>query len=251
MTCRCARLSFLGLLILSFAGFAHSQQNDARQIFDLTNQDRLRHGLHALRWDAALARAAQAHAERMAHEPALSHQYPGEPQLADRGAAAGAHFRAIAENIAMGPSPASIDNGWMHSPGHRANILDPKSDALGVAVVRRGGSIYAVEDFEQSAQDLSYKQVEARVKELLRQQGVDASAPTGPAEEACAMAHGFPPGSRMRSIMRFETSDLSHLPSEVTQQIRGGSFSKAAVGACAAGPEQADFTRYRVAVLFY
>lgn len=241
----------LWLLLLNVVAFAHSQKTDAHRVFDLTNQDRLQHGLATLRWDAALASAAEAHAEQMAERRMISHQFPGERPLMDRTASAGAHFRAVAENVAVGPSPESIENGWMHSPGHRANILDPKSDALGVAVVERDHSLYVVEDFEQSAEQLSYMQVEERVRGLLLQQNVDASAPAEPAEQACKMQRGFPDGARMRSIVRFETADLNHLPSEVIQQIRGGDFKTAAVGACAPDPGQADFTRYRVAVLFY
>jgi hypothetical protein len=65
------------------------------------------------------------------------------------------------------------------------------------------------------------------------------------------MGHGIPQGSYARSIIRFETPDLTQLPSQVAQQIRGGDFRKAAVGACAPQPAQANFTTYRVAILFY
>jgi hypothetical protein len=247
-----ARSLILSLLLVpGLAVEAHPQENPAQRIFELTNQDRLQLGLPALRWDAALARAAEAHAARMAERRTITHQFPGEPELMERASAAGAHFQAVAENVAVGPSPGSIDNGWMHSPGHRANILDPKSNALGVGVVERDGYLYAVEDFDESSEQLTYGQVEARVRELLRQQGVDATAPAAAAEEACRMQGGFPGGARVRSIVRFETADLSHLPSEVMQQLRGGDRGRAAVGACAPDPGQASFTRYRVAVLFY
>ena len=242
-------LLLAGLLI---AATLHAQpQSAARRVFDLTNQDRQQHGLPALRWDAALATAAQAHAERMTREPALSHQYPGEPELMARAGSAGAHFQAIAENIATGPSPQSIEQEWMHSTAHRTNILDPRMNAIGIAVAERGGSLYAVEDFDQSSEVLTAEQVEQRVQELLRAQNVDPSAPAGPAEQACAMGHGIPQGSNARSIIRFETPDLTQLPAQVAQQIRGGDFRKAAVGACAPQPGQANFTTYRVAVLFY
>lgn len=226
-------------------------QDDARRIFDLTNQDRQQQGLAPLRWDDALAVAARGHADRMVRQRALSHQYPGEPELMERAASAGAHFRAIAENIATGPSPQSIEQEWMHSTAHRTNILDPKMNALGVAVVREGGSLYAVQDFAQTSEALSREQAEARVRELLSARNVDASAAAGPAEQACAMQHGIPEGTSARSIVRFETPDLSQLPSQVTQQIQAGDFRKAAVGACAPGPSQANFTTYRVAILFY
>ena len=247
---RLLRVALLPAALGSCLANAHSQDR-ARRIFELTNQDRQEHGLHALRWDAALAAAAQAHADRMAREPALSHQYSGEPELMARAASAGAHFQAIAENIATGPNPQSIEQEWMHSTAHRTNILDPRMNAIGVAIAERGGSLYAVEDFAQSSEALNLEQVEQRVRELLRAQNVDPSAPAGPAEQACSMGHGIPQGSNARSIIRFETPDLTQLPSQVAQQIRGGDFRKAAVGACAPQPAQANFTTYRVAILFY
>ncbi len=238
--------------ILMLAGALYAQeQDDARRIGELTNQDRQENGLPALRWDDALAAAAQNHAEWMVRERALSHQFSGEPDLAARAASAGAHFQAVAENIAFGANPQSIERGWMHSPGHRANILDPHMTAIGVAVVARGGSLYVVEDFDQSSESLSRSQAEQRVRDLLRAQNVDASAPSGPAEQACAMERGIPQGSNVRAIVRFETPDLSRLPSEAEQQIQGGDFRKAAVGACAPDPSQASFARYRIAILFY
>jgi hypothetical protein len=248
-------LVFRGLSCLAFLGiatFASAQSpEDARRIFDFTNQDRQQQGLQPLRWDAALAAAAQAHAERMVRQRALSHQYDGEPALMDRAASAGAHFRAIAENIAMGPNPQGIEHQWMHSTPHRTNILDPKMDALGVAVAQQGGYLYAVEDFAQSSETLTREQVEHRVQDLLRAQNVDPSASAGPAEQACSMSRGMPEGSNARSVVRFETPDLSQLPAQVAQQIRSGDFKKAAVGACAPGTSQASFTTYRVAILFY
>lgn len=238
-------------LLLAMAGHAQARPNDARQIFDLTNQDRQQRGLPLLRWDDALARAAQGHADRMVSERTLSHQYPGEPELLARAAAAGAHFRAIAENIATGPAPGAIENEWMHSTAHRTNILDAKMDALGVAVARVDGTLYAVEDFEQSSEVLTREQAEQRVRELLRAQNVDASAPAEPAEQACAMEHGIPQGVNVRSLVRFETPDLTQLPAQVLQQISGKDFRKASVGACAPGASQASFTTYRLAILFY
>jgi hypothetical protein len=52
-------------------------------------------------------------------------------------------------------------------------------------------------------------------------------------------------------MVGFETPDLSQLPAQVVDVIRSKDFMKAAVGACAPGSKQADFTTYRVAILFY
>lgn len=250
MLLACAAAFFVAL-VSSREMRAQDVDSKAQQIFALTNQDRQEHGLPALRWDGALAAAAQAHADRMVRERTLSHQYADEPELMERAATAGAHFQAIAENIAIGESPKGIERGWMQSTPHRTNILDPKMNAIGVAVAERGGSVFAVEDFEESSEALSRAQVEQRVRGLLQAQNVDPGMPAQPAEQACWSGKGIPQGSNARSVVRFETADLSQLPSQVVQQIRSGDFRKAAVGACSPAPGQTNFTTYHVAILFY
>jgi hypothetical protein len=223
----------------------------ARQIFELTNADRREQGLPALQWNDALATAAQAHAERMAQEGMLSHQYAGEPPLMERAAQAGAHFEAIAENVATAPDPEAVEQAWMHSTPHRTNILDPKMNALGIGVVARGGALYAVEDFAEASQALSTVQVEKSAKDVLSGLGIDPSMPAGPAEQACAMQQGVPPGTTPRLMVRAQTPDLQQLSAQLRQQIHSGVYTKAAVGACAPIGVQSTFTMYRVAVLLY
>jgi hypothetical protein len=226
-------------------------QDTAHQIFDLTNQDRKAQGLQPLQWNAALAAAAQTHATRMAQEQQLSHQYPGEAELMQRAVQAGAHFQAIAENVAMAPDAEGIENAWMHSAPHRTNILDPKMNALGVGVVERGGNLWAVEDFAQASETLGPQQVEQRVSALVRALHVDPSEPASEAEQACTIEKGLPPGSKARSVVRFETPDLSQLPNGLAQSIGNGQFTRAAVGACAPRANNPAFTTYRVAILLY
>lgn len=240
----------LALAVAGLCASAQAQSDAAHDIFALTNQDRQAQGLPALEWNDALARAAGAHARLMAQEPRLEHQYPGEPDLLARANAAGAHFDVIAENIALGPNPGAIERAWMHSTPHRTNILDPRMNALGVAVVYRDGTLFAVEDFAQASQALSLGQVEQRVRGLLRAQNIDASLPAAPAEQACRMWRGIPEGTTARAVVRFETPDLSRIPAQVEEQIENGHFARAAVGACAT-PAGENFTTYRVAILFY
>lgn len=245
-------LSFLlaaaALVPLAACGQA---QDDAHQIFNLTNQDRKAQGLQPLEWNAALAAAAQAHAVRMVQEQQLSHQYPGEPELMQRAVAAGAHFEAIAENVAMAPDADGVENAWMHSTPHRTNILDPKMNALGVGVVELGGNLWAVEDFAEASQVLTRQQVEQKVSALVQALHIDPSGPASEAEQACAMEKGLPPGSQARSVVRFETPDLSHLPNGLAASIGNGQLKQAAVGACAPRANNPAFTTYRVAILLY
>ncbi len=134
-----------------------------QELFRMINRDRAEAGVPELAWNEWLAQAARKHAEEMARRGRLSHQFPGEPGLRDRVAATGIRFDASAENVALGPTTAGINHDWMLSPGHRANILDPKYNAIGVAVVRNGDELYAVTDFAHSVPALSASDLEAAV----------------------------------------------------------------------------------------
>jgi hypothetical protein len=230
---------------------AWGQQPVEQQVMELTNADRASQGLQPLKWDPALAQAATEHAQLMTEQPALSHQYPGEPDLVARAGTAGAHFRSIAENVALAPSAEALEKEWMNSAPHRANILDPRMNAIGIGVVKRGGNYYAVEDFADGVAELGPQQVELKIGQLLQQRGLQPAGFTQDARQTCEMEHGSAGGSAPRFIMRWEGSDLTHLPDVLEQKIATHQYTRAAVGACdSAHPEQ-GFTTYKVAVMLY
>jgi uncharacterized protein YkwD len=158
-----------------------------RALFDAANRERAAQGLTQLRWDNALASAARDHALLMAQRNTLSHQFPGEAALQDRARVAGARFTEIAENVAEGPSAEVIHASWMHSPPHRANLLDPELTAIGIAVVGaasrdgagagRGGvgMLFAVQDFSQSVASLSFVEQEKQVAAALAARGLQVA----------------------------------------------------------------------------
>lgn len=238
-------------LSLSAVAQASAQQAEEQELMQATNQDRAEHGLGPLQWDPALAQAAAAHAQLMAQQPALSHQYPGEPDLVTRAGQSGAHFRSIAENIAVAPTPEAVEREWMNSTPHRANILDPHMNAIGVALVKRGGAYYAVEDFSNRVAELGPQKIEQQVGALLKQRGIDPSGPVEDARQTCEMPHGSAGGSSPKFIMRWEGSDLSKLPPALEQRLQTGQYHKAAVGACDSAQPEQGFTTYRVAVMLY
>src|SRR6266567_2118964 len=127
---------------------AHAQSTTIAEQYLLAaaNQERAARGLQQLHRDSQLARAAAEHAHVMAAHQSISHQFAGEAELTDRGARAGVPFSAISENVAEAPSAVQIHDMWMHSDHHRANLLDPAVDAVGISVIVRDGELYAVED---------------------------------------------------------------------------------------------------------
>jgi len=234
----------------SVRAHAQLQRNDSeRQLFESVNRERTAQGLSSLQWDTALFKAARKHALLMLNLNQLEHQLPGEPGLDARAAEAGARFGVIAENIAIGPNPETIHNGWMHSPGHRKNILDPRLTSIGIAVVRGPGGLYVVQDFSQLVPELSIAQQEQKVISLLTVRGFRLADATTDARKTCASDAGFS-GAGAKSMMRFEASDLNNLPEELDRKIRSGPLGKVAVGACNA-KGSSGFSRYRIAVLFY
>jgi len=137
-------------ILLAFLAPAQEYSRAERQLLAATNRERESRGLHALRWNDALAEAARQHNQVMIEHQSISHQFPGEPSLPTRVTRTGAHFSALAENVAEAPDPSQIHSLWMHSPGHRANILDRDMDSIGIAVAERNGEFYAVEDFSKA-----------------------------------------------------------------------------------------------------
>ncbi|MFJ9245567.1 CAP domain-containing protein [Streptomyces sp. NPDC101776] len=111
----------------------------AEEVVESTNAERARAGLRALAVDPLLAAAAQAHSTDMVARAFYSHTSPDGSQPWDRAAAAGSRRRTIGENIACGQrSPAQVVEGWMNSPGHRANILKPDFTHIGIGFAGGG-----------------------------------------------------------------------------------------------------------------
>jgi uncharacterized protein YkwD len=225
----------------------------AEQLFALANQSRAQTGAGPLQWDPALAEAALRHCRRMAMEGPISHRYGGELDVAGRAAQAGAHFSLIEENIAVGSYATQIHDGWMHSPGHRTNLLNPRVDHVGIAVVAAQGVFFAVADYEQAVPVLTPAQVEGKVASLIKMSGVPVRQETRDARAACRLDHGLPPTTdgEPNFVMRWQGADLDHLPQELVDRLGTRDYRQAEVGSCPAQSAEGSFTVYRLAVLLY
>ena len=220
-----------------------------RELFELLNQERVTNHLPELKWDDALFKAARKHALLMLDLNIMEHQLPGEPGLEERITAAGARFTYIAENIALGKDAATMHNGWMHSPGHRANILSPRATSVGIAVVRGTAGLFAVQDFSQAFGTESLEQQEKQVASLLTAKGLHVTGEPDDARKSCDGLAGMPSG-RSGALIRFETGSLSEIPPDLEKKIRGEPYRNVSVGACRT-PDAAGFARYKIALLFF
>ncbi len=220
-------------------------------LFAAANAERSQRGLRALRWDDRLYRAAVEHGQQMAQREAISHQFPGEPDLSTRGEQNGAHFSRIAENVAEAPTAVEIHSAWMHSPGHKANLLDPTVDSVGIGVISRGGELFAVEDFDRSFAKLSLDEQETAVGNLLRSDSSITILPrSADSRRTCTMQTGYA-GDRMPwFIMRYTTADFTRLPDALREKLASDKFHHAAVGACTVSSIN-NFSSYSIAVMLY
>lgn len=226
-------------------------QPEAWQILQLANQARAAAGAAPLKWDWALATGARQHCLRMAAEGPISHRYGGEPDLSERAGQAGAHFSLIEENVAIGPTPARIHDEWMNSAGHRTNLLNPKVDRVGVAVVYSRGVLYAVADYERSVPILTQTQVEDSIAQLLQGKGVTLRDDAAEARAYCTQGRDAGNSSESGFRMLWQEADLTILPRQLRERLASGQYSQAAVGSCPPQGEEGSFTAYRVAVLLY
>ncbi|MEV0318239.1 CAP domain-containing protein [Streptomyces sp. NPDC050658] len=113
----------------------------AADVLRLTNAERSAARLRPLSPDPLLTVAAQGHSADMVARAFYSHTSPDGGEPWHRASAAGSAHRAIGENIACGQrSPQEVVDGWMNSPGHRANILKPSFTHLGVGFAGGGSA---------------------------------------------------------------------------------------------------------------
>jgi uncharacterized protein YkwD len=225
------------------------ERSAAADLLQATNQDRSSQGLEPLRPDPALTKAAREHDLRMVASGTLSHQLPGEPDIIVRVQQVGLHCSTVAENVAEAPTAGQINDEWMHSPPHRANLLDPRVNTVGIAIVERRGELYAVEDFARVVPSMSRPQQEEQVASQLARHGIRTRTGNALAENYCG---GTPRGTRPLPalVVRYSTVDLSQLPTKVAQGIGNGTYHSAVVGACSPA-NQNGFTAYQIVILLY
>jgi uncharacterized protein YkwD len=87
-----------------------------------------------LKLSPALGQAALAHSLDMATRGYFDHTAPDGTTPASRATHAGYAWRAVGENSASGvPTPEEAVAGWLHSPGHCQNLMDPRFTDMGVS----------------------------------------------------------------------------------------------------------------------
>lgn len=127
---------------------AFKLSDEERAVLDLTNVERQKVRLPALKPSAQLFEAARTHAANMARQGSLDH-FLGGTTPAGRILATGYRFSACGENIAWNQTaPKDALTSWMNSYGHRGNILNGGYAEIGVAVAKNArGERYWIQVF--------------------------------------------------------------------------------------------------------
>ena len=106
-----------------------------QRIVALVNRDRARAGLAPLGADARLAAVARAHCHDMIDHGFVGHVSPRTGSAMDRLHRAGLKPDLVLENVGRFYSADQAESGFLSSPGHRGNLLEPRASRIGVGVV--------------------------------------------------------------------------------------------------------------------
>ncbi len=116
---------------------ADYEQNDvafAEEVIRLVNVERRKAGLSSLREDPDLMEIAEIRTNELLEK--FSHTRPNGSDCFTLYDNYGLENEALGENIARGQTtPEQVVDCWMHSSGHRANILSPKFHRIGVGAM--------------------------------------------------------------------------------------------------------------------
>lgn len=256
-------IGLLGPALLSITARAQAgPSGDERQLFNLLNQERARAGLQRLQWDPRLAESARYHAQRMAQQRQLSHLLPGEPDMGERVAATGIRFDAVAENVAYAPTVESAHQGLMNSPPHRANILNPQYDAVGVAVVSSGRQLYVAQNFAHALPAFTEGQFRNTMllafNQARRSKGLDemkvvfdthlhqAACSTQPDPNALLAET---PGAITMDV--YTAASPVQLPAHMQQSATDSRLQRMNVGVCLKSGKEGGFASFTVIAAFF
>lgn len=132
--------------ITSDCGISHlrdtilNQINSARATARSCGPRRMQ-AARALVWNRALAEAAEQHSVDMTVRRYFDHAGPDGKRVSQRVLAQGYRWRIVGENLAGGDTTVSgVIAGWLHSPEHCENLMNPAYADVGVSCVRQIGS---------------------------------------------------------------------------------------------------------------
>ncbi|WP_251862388.1 CAP domain-containing protein [Clostridium sp. Marseille-Q2269] len=114
-----------------------------KEVITLVNAERAKAKLPALKANDSLSNVARLKSQDMIDKKYFSHTSPTYGSPFDMMKKYGVKYTAAGENIASGyPSAKAVVDGWMKSPGHRANILSKSFTEIGVGLAKSSNGTY-------------------------------------------------------------------------------------------------------------
>jgi uncharacterized protein YkwD len=237
-----------------------------QQLLEFANQARARVGAPPLHLDDGLTAAARAHADVMARQKELTHQFDGEPSLPRRLAASSPlHLDRAGENVALDLTAEQAHEHLMHSPPHRENLLDPSYNVAGIGVIRNGGRLFVVQDFGHSLPAYTADQMQdtiasavLRMRQAARLPVLERRSDTALQNAVCSMAQEDRLGTRAMHDLAQQYYVVSYtnmhpevLPDAAARLVTDRRLRSVAVSACYARTATYPSGVYWVGLLFY
>ncbi len=227
--------------------FSDYDSEAEQQLLDLANQARAQAGAPRLTLDAGLSHAARVHAQAMFAARQLSHQFEGEPSLPQRlGSATRTTLDQEGENVALDADAAQAEQHLMLSPPHRANLLNPAYNVVGLGVVRSGDRLYIVQDFGHALPNYSPAEVKDRIAATVAQARHQANQPALARSDrptaddaACSMAQADKLGTspvhqlaQRYTVLTYTSLHPETLPANASHALTSHNLHSFSLGAC-------------------
>jgi uncharacterized protein YkwD len=227
--------------------FIESDLQAEQRLLALANESRKQEGAPLLALDSGLSHAARIHAQAMLAAGQLSHRFDGEPSLPQRLATmTGLQLDEEGENIAL---DYDADRGHAHlmlSPPHRANLLNPAYNVVGLGVVRSGDRLFIVQDFGHALPSYSVGEWKDRIAAAVNESRHQSSRPDVPRRDqaatddaACSMAQAGKLGTtqvrklaQRATVLSYTSLHPETLPDGAARAIASGNLRSFSVGAC-------------------
>jgi hypothetical protein len=180
-------------------------------------------------------------------ERQLSHQFDGEPSLPQRLAAATSiQLDQEGENVALDFDAEKGHQHLMLSPPHRANLLNPAYNVVGLGVVRSGDRLYIVQDFGHALPNYSSAEVKDKIAAAALRVRHDAKQPELarrdlPAADAaaCSMAQADKLGTspvhqlaQRYTVLTYTSLHPEALPENASHLLSSLNLHSFSVGTC-------------------
>lgn len=255
--------SILFLLLSSVILLAQSDAPSPAEhkILDLLNQERAAEKVPPLAWNGRAALAARKHSRLLAQHGEMSHQFEREEPVPQRIAATGLRFTDSAENVAVADAPEEAHMALMLSPGHRANIMNARYNAVGIGVYEANGRLWVTQDFAWTT--AVYNDIEFgnamihafnRARERKGIRPLDAHLDPRLSALACSakgevqnVAAGLNGNGR---VFLFTLSEPTQMPEQLTGHLLSNAYQRVNVGACYSPDPQHGYANFWVVTVF-